>query len=212
MRVQCPTCLEVFTLEDELQCPPCGHVFHRACIQQWLRSKRGSDTGPDCPQCRKPTNMKSPVKIYLAEADGGDTLALEERRKNLKNIEEIHETLEIKEGENNSLSDRIAKLERNLKEKSKEFNKIKVTRLVLKKFESEREENEKFKDKWLKCKTMLQELEKKQKPLKMKLRETEIQRKKEETRKNVAEKEWKDAEKRLEDLRAKIIKIDLSRE
>ena len=149
--------------------------------------------------------MKSPVKIYLAEADGGDTLALEERRKNLKNIEEIHETLEIKEGENNSLSDRIAKLERNLKEKSKEFNKIKVTRLVLKKFESEREENEKFKDKWL-------ELEKKQKPLKMKLRETEIQRKKEETRKNVAEKEWKDAEKRLEDLRAKIIKIDLSRE
>ena len=156
--------------------------------------------------------MKSPVKIYLAEADGGDTLALEERRKNLKNIEEIHETLEIKEGENNSLSDRIAKLERNLKEKSKEFNKIKVTRLVLKKFESEREENEKFKDKWLKCKTMLQELEKKQKPLKMKLRETEIQRKKEETRKNVAEKEWKDAEKRLEDLRAKIIKIDLSRE
>ena len=205
MRVQCPTCLEVFTLEDELQCPPCGHVFHRACIQQWLRSKRGSDTGPDCPQCRKPTNMKSPVKIYLAEADGGDTLALEERRKNLKNIEEIHETLEIKEGENNSLSDRIAKLERNLKEKSKEFNKIKVTRLVLKKFESEREENEKFKDKWL-------ELEKKQKPLKMKLRETEIQRKKEETQNNVAEKGWKDAEKRFKDLRAKIIKIDLSRE
>ena len=46
----------------------------------------------------------------------------------------------------------------------------------------------------------------------MKLRETEIQRKKEETRNNVAEKGWKDAEKRLEDLRAKIIKIDLSRE
>ena len=75
---------------------------------------------------------------------------------------------------------------------------------MLKKFESEREENEKFKDKWLKCKTMLQELEKKQKPLKMKLRETEIQRKKEETRNNVAEKGWKDAEKRLTALKQKL--------
>ena len=111
MWVQCPTCLEVFTPEDDLQCPPCGHVFHGACIRQWLRSKRGSHTGPDCPQCRKPTDLKSLMKIYLAEADGGDSL--EERVKTLqRQIEEIHNKLEIKEGENNSLSDRLEEFER----------------------------------------------------------------------------------------------------
>ena len=36
MRLQCPTCLELFTPEDDLQCPPCGHVFHRHCIHEWF--------------------------------------------------------------------------------------------------------------------------------------------------------------------------------
>ena len=178
--MQCPTCLEVFTPEDNLQCPPCGHVFHGACIRQWLRSKRGSNTGPDCPQCRKPTDLKSLMKIYLAEADGGDSLALEERRKNLvTHVEEIHEKLEIKEGENESLSDRVGELTINLKEKTTKFkNKInrirkdkKVLRQKLNKFESKREEeSEKFKDK---------------------------QRK-------VAKKGWKDAEKRPMALKQKL--------
>ena len=126
MRVQCPTCLEVFTPEDDLQCPPCGHVFHGACIQQWLRSKQGSNTGPDCPQCRKPTDMKSLMKIYLAEADGEDSR--EERVKTLqRQIEDIHNKLEIKERENNSLSDRLEEFE-TLKGQKKERERQKRKR------------------------------------------------------------------------------------
>ena len=127
MRVQCPTCLEVFTPEDDLQCPPCGHVFHGACIRQWLRSKQGSHTGPDCPQCRKPTDLKSLMKIYLAEADGGDSL--EERVKTLqRQIEEIHNKLEIKEWENIELSDRLEVFERAKERKMQERKKAKCKR------------------------------------------------------------------------------------
>ena len=51
------------------------------------------------------------MKIYLAEVDGEDSR--EERVKTLqRQIEEIHNKLEIKEGENNSLSDRLEEFER----------------------------------------------------------------------------------------------------
>ena len=64
MHVHCPTCLELFTPKDDLRCPPCGHVFHHECIQKWLRNKRGSAAGPDCPQCRKPHYaLKGPNRV-----------------------------------------------------------------------------------------------------------------------------------------------------
>ena len=70
--------------------------------------------------------MKSLMKIYLAEADGGDSL--EERVKTLqRQIEEIHNELEIKEGENNSLSDRLEEFE-TLKEQKKERERQKRKR------------------------------------------------------------------------------------
>ena len=42
-------CLTDFVVGDELtQLPPCGHLFHSACLRPWLKAHR------HCPKCRAP--------------------------------------------------------------------------------------------------------------------------------------------------------------
>lgn len=43
----CGICLESFTDGDELIHLPCGHKFHSACLDPWIRSCG------DCPYCRR---------------------------------------------------------------------------------------------------------------------------------------------------------------
>ena len=89
---------------------------------------------------------------------------------------------------------KAAELNKNLVETNYIKNDQKVLIKKLLKFESEIEENEKLKDKWLKSKKMLQELEEKQGQLKIKLRQAETQRIEEERRRKEGEKGLKDAE------------------
>jgi len=44
---ECQICLEELAEGDELRTLPCGHFFHTACVDVWLRQKSGS-----CPTCR----------------------------------------------------------------------------------------------------------------------------------------------------------------
>ena len=90
--------------------------------------------------------------------------------------------MEVKDVENVSLTERVQKLEDELKLKTEEMraqqkqtdmivNEDRIIRHKLQKCENEMRENEKFKDKWLQYKRMLQELEEKQGNLKLKLTE-----------------------------------------
>ena len=179
MRVHCPTCLELFTPEEDIRCSPCGHVFHYECIQKWLRNKRGSAAGPDCPQCRKPADLNSLMKIYLAEAD----IDSEEDKVLERKHEDLENEMELTAAERNSLLDRVVELENDLKGMVEELTKnhSETTRMEnentnlrqkLSQCESEIEETGKIKDKWLKSKKLLQELEEKQGVLKGKLSES----------------------------------------
>jgi hypothetical protein len=42
---ECMVCLEMMQKGQEVRCLPCGHRFHRKCIDTWLLSKR------KCPLC-----------------------------------------------------------------------------------------------------------------------------------------------------------------
>ena len=118
MRLQCPTCLELFTPEDDLQCPPCGHVFHRHCIHEWFNYKRASGDREDCPQCRSVTNIQKLRRIYPTEAH-------DESQENQIQIEGLQNELQLKEGENNSLLDRVEELESNLEELERNLEEVK---------------------------------------------------------------------------------------
>jgi len=72
MRLQCSTCLDQMSPEEDLGCTPCGHVFHLVCILRWLEHKK------NCPQCRSAVEEGSLRKIFLIDIEergGGGTRA-----------------------------------------------------------------------------------------------------------------------------------------
>ena len=58
---QCPVCLSAFLPEDDLGNPGCGHVFHRACIEEWFRVQNNKK----CPHCRNSARSSKIQSIYL---------------------------------------------------------------------------------------------------------------------------------------------------
>ena len=48
---KCIICMEKYVLNDEVETLPCFHIFHKECIEHWL--KAGKDT---CPICKNKVN------------------------------------------------------------------------------------------------------------------------------------------------------------
>ena len=53
----CVICLE--SMKDNTMDLPCGHTFHKNCIDPWICKKN------TCPCCRKPVNEILPIEEYL---------------------------------------------------------------------------------------------------------------------------------------------------
>ena len=47
---ECPICLEAFENGEEVRWLECCHVFHKACIQEWFKSRSR------CAVCMRPCN------------------------------------------------------------------------------------------------------------------------------------------------------------
>ncbi|KAM3399430.1 hypothetical protein ACQJBY_004676 [Aegilops geniculata] len=57
----CAVCLERYADSDVVRVlPDCGHLFHRGCVDPWLRRR------PTCPVCRT-SPLPSPMPTPLAE-------------------------------------------------------------------------------------------------------------------------------------------------
>jgi len=115
MRVQCSTCLELLTPEDDLTSTPCGHVFHLACVVQWFETKK------NCPQCRHSANERTLRKIFLAETDGATQQDPDDLQNQLDNAQF---QLRLKEAEKSKLSDRNKEVENLLRQQKDEIKKI----------------------------------------------------------------------------------------
>jgi len=69
MNVNCSTCLELLGAGDDLSCPPCGHVFHTACIEQCIENTK------KCPLCRSTIRSNGLRRIFLTQGADGATQA-----------------------------------------------------------------------------------------------------------------------------------------
>ena len=66
----CSICIADYAEDRMCSTLPCGHVFHRACIAQWLRS--GRMAGADCPLCKEPI-LQGALHAQVDAALGGST-------------------------------------------------------------------------------------------------------------------------------------------
>jgi len=60
----CTVCLEDYAEGDALRLLPCGHLFHAACVDQWLRRRH-----VECPVCKRDvraSGKESPVSTAAA--------------------------------------------------------------------------------------------------------------------------------------------------
>ncbi|XP_035784271.1 E3 ubiquitin-protein ligase TRAIP-like [Anopheles albimanus] len=95
MNLLCAICSDLFLPSDDVHSTTCGHMFHYACLLQWLQRS------PTCPQCRNRCTESKLVKVYFnvaasASAEDGAqllvkldnlTLRLHESEKSLKDFQ-----------------------------------------------------------------------------------------------------------------------------
>ncbi|TPX34424.1 hypothetical protein SeLEV6574_g08288 [Synchytrium endobioticum] len=142
--IDCPICFEPWTSEGKhrIVSLKCGHLFGKACIEQWIRaatkSKRSNEPAK-CPACKRkaapkdirPIYTKNLVALDATERDSiietreDALLALELERKKTFNMEVMKSNYNLLTGqlqmENSRLRAKIAELEQ---EKSQRENPV----------------------------------------------------------------------------------------
>ena len=56
---ECPICLEDFKEGEPVKRLPCGHLFHAACVKEWIVDVRGV-----CPLCRQGQKIEAMVNGF----------------------------------------------------------------------------------------------------------------------------------------------------
>ncbi|XP_024891633.1 E3 ubiquitin-protein ligase COP1-like [Temnothorax curvispinosus] len=59
MNIVCVICSDLLAPSDDVFHTPCGHIFHFACLIQWLKRSK------TCPQCRDRTTEQTIRRIYF---------------------------------------------------------------------------------------------------------------------------------------------------
>ncbi|XP_071575097.1 E3 ubiquitin-protein ligase TRAIP-like [Temnothorax nylanderi] len=103
MNIVCVICSDLLAPSDDVFYTPCGHIFHFACLIQWLeRSKT-------CPQCRDRTTEQTIRRIYFnfsnSDSTAEDAASLQNR------IDSLTFQLKLRDENLNKLTEANGKLE-----------------------------------------------------------------------------------------------------
>nr|XP_014085212.1 E3 ubiquitin-protein ligase TRAIP [Bactrocera oleae]XP_036223702.1 E3 ubiquitin-protein ligase TRAIP [Bactrocera oleae] len=59
LNLNCVICAELFVASDDVRATNCGHMFHIACLKQWMERSKS------CPQCRTKCTDRNIFRIYF---------------------------------------------------------------------------------------------------------------------------------------------------
>ncbi|XP_065368519.1 E3 ubiquitin-protein ligase TRAIP [Calliphora vicina] len=99
LNLNCVICAEIFGASDDVHVTSCGHMFHTACLNQWLQRSK------TCPQCRNKCTDRNIIRVYfnLANLDISriDVGSLQEQ------LDNVQLQLKMKEKELQKAADHI---------------------------------------------------------------------------------------------------------
>ncbi|KAI1694676.1 zinc finger, c3HC4 type (RING finger) domain-containing protein [Ditylenchus destructor] len=84
----CIICSELF--QEGASSLSCGHVYHSACIRDWLKVKR------QCPICKKGVTLQGLRKLYFSQEAGAcqcSTAIIQAQRTEIESLRQILDKL-----------------------------------------------------------------------------------------------------------------------
>ncbi|XP_017753107.1 PREDICTED: E3 ubiquitin-protein ligase TRAIP-like, partial [Eufriesea mexicana] len=124
MNIVCVICSDLLVPSDDVFHTPCRHIFHFACVTQWLEGnfKFSLCTSKTCPQCREKTTLNKIHRIYFNFANSDniseDTCSLQDK------IDKLNFQLMMKEKDNKHYTEKINTVEKQNNELKKEVRKV----------------------------------------------------------------------------------------
>ncbi|CAH1772674.1 unnamed protein product [Owenia fusiformis] len=134
MRIQCSICTELYEHDSIISGLPCGHLFHRECVQRWFTSSNKRD----CPQCRNHVDRKKVIdKLYFVVGDYDNGETEDNAPERIKNqLDDAKVTIREIKKDKEAAIEKYAKLQRVINEISDEKHSLKLL------FEQEQASNE----------------------------------------------------------------------
>ena len=72
---ECTVCTDILTNEDHVTVVPCGHIFHKACVQTWFKNCK---TNPVCPICRAKAPKSKIIDVLYFSIPNSSILSQDE--------------------------------------------------------------------------------------------------------------------------------------
>lgn len=95
MHAVCNICSDLFDSAKDVAAIPCGHTFHRTCLDEWTKIQK------TCPQCRLKFTAKNVIpKLYFETSDDHATVDAADLQ---NQIQSLQTTLLVKEKEKNEI-------------------------------------------------------------------------------------------------------------
>lgn len=120
MNVNCVICSDLFVSADSIFSTPCGHIFHHACLLQWIEKSK------TCPQCRRKTTERSLIRVYFNHVSSEDpsensTTLMDKLDKMILTLHQKDAQIKKAENEKLSLESEIEKLKKKIDKTSAEL-------------------------------------------------------------------------------------------
>ncbi|XP_076297395.1 TRAF interacting protein no poles isoform X2 [Lasioglossum baleicum] len=88
MNIVCAICSDLLTPSADIFHTPCGHIFHYACLTQWLQRSKS------CPQCREKTTSHKIHRVLSLKERALAADSMEKENEQLKGRIETYKNIE----------------------------------------------------------------------------------------------------------------------